>query len=166
MIFFESWTELWRTAASAVLVYAFVVLVLRVMGKRSASKMNNFDWIVTIAMGAIVGSSIVRRDTVLMESFVAIGVLLSLQYALTSATAKWGAVSRKVRLSPTLLVYDGEMIERAMAATRVTHEEVKGAARAAGHSDLADVRAVVLETNGSLSVVGASGSGENLLDEL
>ena len=163
MVFFESWEELFRIALSALLVYLFIIVGVRIAGKRSTAQMNNFDWIVTVALGSIVGSAILLKDVVLMEVFLSVGMLLGLQYAITKASGHWDAVSKSVRASPTLLFYDGAFHEEAMAHERVTQEEIKGAAREAGYGDLDEVQAVVLEANARLSVLGKS-VGTGLLD--
>lgn len=166
MIFFESWQELFRIAVSALLVYIFIVTGVRFMGKRSTAQMNNFDWIVTVALGSIVGSAIILKDVVLVEVFLAMGLLLGLQYAVTKAAARWDVVSRSVRAPPTLLFYGGVFHEKAMFEERVTRSEIEGAAREAGYSDLSGVQAVILESSAKLSILGKKGDPMGLLDNV
>ncbi len=164
MIFFESWAKLGRVAVSALLVYLFVILSVRVAGKRSTAQMNNFDWIVTVALGSAVGSAIILKDVVLAEVFLTIGLLLGFQYAITKAAAHWDLVSKTVRAPATLLFYNGVFHEEALAHERVTEEEVEAAAREAGHGDMNEVQAVVLEADAGLSVVKKESDRLGLLD--
>ena len=166
MIFFESWQELFRVAVSVLLVYIFIVAGVRFMGKRSTAQMNNFDWIVTVALGSIVGSAIILKDVVLIEVFLAMTLLLGLQYAVTKAAARWDVVSQSVRAPPTLLFYEGTFYEEAMFKERVTRSEIEGAAREAGYSDLSSVQAVILESSAKLNVLGKTGGSMGLLDNV
>ena len=166
MIFFESWQELFRVAVSALLVYPFVILSVRISGKRSTSKMNNFDWIVTVAMGSIVGSAILLKDVVMIEVFLSISMLLGLQYVVTKASTRFPAVSRAVRARPALLFFDGLFQEQTMAKERITKEEIKSAIRASGFCNLSEVGAVIMEADASLSVLQKTDNRPGLLDEV
>lgn len=166
MLFFESWGELFRITVSVVFIYIFIIAGVRFTGKRSTAQMNNFDWIVTVALGSIVGSAIILKDVVLAEVFLAIGLLLSFQYAITKAATRWDAVSKTVRAPPTLLFYEGTFHWEAMSRERVTCMEIEGAARESGYSDLSDIRAVILESSAKLSILGKSGGAAGLLDNV
>jgi uncharacterized membrane protein YcaP (DUF421 family) len=163
MSWFESWEELGRVALSAVALYAFIVAAVRVVGKRTTSQMNNFDWIVTVAIGSILGSGVLLRDVVVAEVVVAVGVLLGAQYLVTKGSVRWPSVSRVVRARPRLLLYDGELRDEALAVERVTPSEVEAAVRGSGFSDLSDVKAVVLEADATLSVIGHGTARTGLL---
>ena len=165
-MFFESWGELLRIAVSALLIYVFIIAGVRFMGKRSTAQMNNFDWIVTVALGSIVGSAIILKDVVLAEVFLAIGLLLGFQYAITKAAVRWDAVSASVRAPPTLLFYEGAFHTEAMAKERVTKAEIEGAARESGYSDLREVGAVIIESSAKLSILGKNGADTGLLENV
>ena len=166
MIFFESWRELFRIALSAFLVYPFIILCVRVAGKRSTAQMNNFDWIVTVALGSIVGSAILLKDVVLLEVFLALSLLLGFQYAITKAAVRWDTVSKVVRAPATLLFYDGGFIEAAMKHERIASRELESAVREAGYGNLSEVQAVILEADASFSVLGRKNAPSSLLDDV
>ena len=153
-IFFESWVELLRTGVTAVLFYLFIIVAIKVVGKRSTSKMNNFDWVVTVAMGAIMASTILAKDVALTEGLSALAVLLGLQFVFTSVSSRSAWVGSMLRSNPSLLVYEGTYLEEIMRRERVSREEIDGAIRRSGFSDLEKVWAVVLESNSELSVIG------------
>jgi uncharacterized membrane protein YcaP (DUF421 family) len=152
-MWFESWDSLQRTAVAAVVAYAGVVLFLRISGKRTLSKMNAFDLVVTVALGSTLSSIIVSKNVPLLDGLLAMSLLIALQFAVAwvSVRAKW--FEALVKSEPTVLAYRGELRAGAMAEQRVSREEVQAAIRDAGLSRLADAGAVVLETDGTFSVV-------------
>ena len=165
MLFFESWPEIVRVALSTLLVYPFIVLAVRLAGKRSTAQMNNFDWIVTVALGSMVGPAVLLEDVKLAEVFVAMSLLLIFQRLVTSAAKRWAPVSEAVAANPTLLYHDGAFDDAALRSARVTRDEVCSAARRAGFGDLAEVGAVVLEPGAEFSVL-AKGHGLALLESV
>jgi uncharacterized membrane protein YcaP (DUF421 family) len=152
-IFFDSWQVLIRTASIGVLAYAGLVFFLRLSGKRTLSKMNAFDLVVTVALGSTLASILVSRDVALAQGALALSLLIGLQFVITwtSVRARWlrGVVTGE----PALLVYDGRYLVDALRRERITESEVRAAIRSAGLAAVEDARAVVLETDGSLSVV-------------
>lgn len=153
MPLFQSWTELFRIAGTAVAAYFFVILAVRVSGKRSTSKMNNFDWIVTVALGSICGSIVLIKDVVLLEGFLAITVLLALQYITTRLAVRSKAVRNLLVSPPSLLYYQGEFLEGAMRKERVNQDEILNGARQQGYKSLDNIAAVILESDAELSFI-------------
>lgn len=153
--------SLLRIGASAPLLYLAVIAFIRLSGKRSTSQMNNFDWIVTVALGSLVGSGIILKDVGVLEAMLAIGILLGLQYLLTWSVIRSGVVADLVKSPPRLLVYQGEIIDSAMRRERVSERELMAAVRQRGLTSLARVTAVVLEADATLSVIAeADASGD------
>lgn len=155
-IFFRDANGLIRVLISAVFAYALVVTGVRLAGKRATSQMNNFDWIVTVAIGSIVGSTIVLRDLPLIEGLAAIATLLVAQGLVTKASTLWDPVSVAMYAEPTILYFSDRFVESAMAKERVTKQEILAAVRQAGYHTLEQVGAVVLETDAKLSVLPAA----------
>lgn len=158
-MFFDDWLGLVQVAVVGVLAYAAIVLLLRVTGKRTLSKMNAFDLIVTVALGSTLATVILSQDVALAEGLVAFAVLIFLQLAVAWLSARSTAVRDIVKGQPTLLLYRGEMMTQALVDQRVAPEEVMAAIRASGHRSLEQVGAVVLETDGSFSVIGSAAGG-------
>jgi len=142
-----------RAGLSGLIVYIAVVFLVRLAGKRATSQMNNFDWIVTVALGSIVGSTIVLKDLPLAEGLLAIVVLLGAQYTVTKASTYSSTISNLVYSEPTILFFRGEYIDSAMRKERITRQEVLSAIRESGIIQVEDVGAVVLETDAKLSVL-------------
>lgn len=152
-ILLDQQSDLVRILISAPIMYAAIVLVIRLSGKRATSQMNNFDWIVTVAIGSLVGSGIVLKGVTVLESVAAIAMLLLLQWVLTKSVlhSKW--ISRLVKAQPVVLLENGAFREKTMRRERVTKREVMSALRQQGLVDPDQVKWVILETNASFSVV-------------
>ncbi|MBB1432330.1 DUF421 domain-containing protein [Pseudoalteromonas sp. SG43-4] len=165
-MFFESWSEITRIVTTTLIIYPFLILATHLLGKRSFAKMNNFDWIITVAVGSILGSAILLKDVVIVEVLVAVSLLLFLQYLLTWISAHFSTFDKVVKTSPQLVFFDGEYIEAAMKDTRLTSTEVEGSVRKAGFGDLSTVMAVVFEADGELSIVPKSENYDQLIMKL
>ena len=155
-MFFDSWSGLLRTAVVGVLAYAGLVLLLRVSGKRTLSKMNAFDLVVTVALGSTLATIILSQDVALAEGLIAFALLIGLQFAITWLSTRSSTVSGLVKSEPALLLHNGRLLPQALRRERVTEAEVRAAVRSAGYARLDDLVAIVLETDGSLSAVPQS----------
>ena len=129
---FTDWAGVWRVLLSASLAYAATALLFRLAGTRSASQMNNFDWVVTVAMGAIVGATALRDGTVVAEGAAAVVALLFWQWALNFAAVRSGWFHDLMFHTPQLLYHDGEFLRSAMRSQRISEDEVLRAVRLAG----------------------------------
>ncbi|WP_043540096.1 DUF421 domain-containing protein [Salinarimonas rosea] len=162
--FLAPWSDLLRIVVVGTLAYAGLVLVLRVTGKRTLTKLNAFDLVVTVALGSTLATILLNRDVALAEGLTAFATLILLQWVVTFASVRSRRVHTLVKATPRLLVHRGEILEDALRQERVSRAEVLAAARSSGAPELSAVGAVVLETDGSLSVlsevrdVGAAGS--------
>lgn len=153
LVFFNSWGSLLRIVIIGVLAYATLVLFLRLSGNRTLSKMNAFDLIVTVALGSTLATVLLSKDVALVDGAVALALLISLQFIITWTSVRFRWVRRLVTGEPLMLLYQGEFLLMSLRQARVTQDEVLSAIRSSGLSDVTAVEAVVLETDGSLSVV-------------
>lgn len=158
-MFFESWMGLFRTAVVGICAYAALLLLVRVSGKRTLSKMNAFDLIVTVALGSTLATILLSKDTALAEGVLALALLIFLQLMITWLSVRSAKFSRLVKAEPRLLFHKGEFLEGAMQGERVNRGELLQAIRSQGISRLEAVEAIVLETDGSFSVLEKTNSG-------
>ena len=156
--------RLLRTLLLGVLVYSAVVLILRLSGKRTLSKWNSFDLIVTVALGSSLATALLTAQVSLPQGVLALALLTALQFAVTWLSVRVASFERLIKARPTLLVRDGELLHDAMRRERVPVSEIHAALRAHGIGSLDGVAAVVLETDGSFSVVRESVRGTALQD--
>ena len=151
--FFSSLSSIMRVFVVGALAYAALVLLLRVSGKRTLAKLNAFDLVVTVAFGSTLATVLLSRTVPLLDGIAAFVILILLQLGVAwlGVRARW--FRDLVTSEPTLLVRDGVLLEDAMQRERIDHGEVLAAIRQGGVVAMRDVRAVVLERDGSLSVV-------------
>lgn len=164
-VIFSNFDVIIRTVLVGVMAYLSLVVLLRVSGKRTLTKMNAFDFIVTIALGSILASIITSKDITLAQGITAFLVLVIMQYIFTKLSVKSQTFSNLIKSQPALLYYNGDFLTQNMKKERVLEIEIRQAARSSGKDDMSEVMAVVLETDGSISVI-TSQSDEPSLDKL
>lgn len=135
------------------LIYAALILFLRMAGKRSLASLNAFDMAVTVALGSLLASTAASAQIPLVEGMLAIAVLLALQWIVTRMSVASDSIRDLVRSTPRYLVRDGRFCIEAAEEERVTRAEVEEAMRKNGVGRFDRVAALVLETDGSFSVI-------------
>lgn len=165
-MFFDNWYGLVRAATVGALAYFGLIVFLRVSGKRTLAKMNAFDLVVTVALGSTLASALLTEDVALLEGLLGLAVLICLQFIVTWLSVRSRLIRRLVRSEPTLLYYRGQLLDRALRSERVTESEVYQAVRAGGFASLEAVRAVVLESDGSFSVVTSEAPSNSALAQV
>ena len=156
-MFFDTWFDLLRILLVGTLAYVALVVFLRITGKRTLSKLNAFDLVVTVSLGSTLATVLLNRNVSLSEGVAAFGLLIGLQFASTWLSVRSERFQGLIKAEPTLLLYRGEYLHAAMRRERITTEEILAVLRAQGLSHVADADAVVLETDGSISVVADLG---------
>lgn len=160
-MFYDGLLDLWRILLVGALSYAGLVALLRATGKRTLSKMNAFDLVVTVALGSTLASSLLSAEVTLSESLTAFALLCFLQYAVAWLSVRSLRFQRVIKAEPSLLVFRGRMLPARLKAERVAEAEILAGLRAEGVPRLEDAHAVVLETDGSFSVI-RSGPADTL----
>lgn len=158
-MFFDGWAGLARVIVVGTLAYVGLVVLLRVSGKRTLSKMNAFDLVVTVALGSTLATILLSNDVALAEGLVAFALLIGMQLAITWLSVRSEIVRRLVKAEPTMLLHRGELLREAMRRERVTEAEVQAAVRAQGIPSLEQAEVVVLETDGSFATVRRTEDG-------
>lgn len=157
-MFFDSASDLLRVVVVGTLAYVALIFLLRLTGKRTLSKMNAFDLVVTVALGSTLATVLLSKDVSLTEGVLAFAVLVFLQYAVTWTAVRYKPFENWIKAEPQLLFHNGQYLEGALRRERVTQEEVRAAMRSQGHDDPALIRSVVLETDGSMSIIARQDS--------
>lgn len=150
---FNGWDRLWSIAQSGIALYVGIILFVRIFGKRTTSQMNNFDWIITVALGGLVGSGILLKDVSVADAVFAAAWLMFLQWVTTSLIIRSERFCKLVRAEPTLLVNEGQLLTKNMRRERISSAEVSAALRDRGMKDVAEAQWVILETDATFSVV-------------
>lgn len=166
-MWFDTWADILRVLLVGSAAYGALMVVLRVSGKRTLSQLNAFDFVVTVSLGSTLATVLLSADTSWSEGVLALALLAGLQFLMAwiSTHLPWARPLFTSR--PAVLLRDGELLHEAMRRNRLSEGEVRQAVRTQGMGDLSDVGAVVLETNGSLSVIPASQYGNgSAMDEV
>jgi uncharacterized membrane protein YcaP (DUF421 family) len=159
-MFFDGWWGIWRVLIVGILSYVTLVLMVRISGKRTLSKMNAFDLIVTVALGSTLATIILSEDVAFAQGVLALALLVAMQYVVAWLSVKSKRARTLFKSEPSMLFYRGDYLSEAMGRERVTEEEVRSAIRSEGIAALDSVTAVVLETDGTFSVVGSGAGGD------
>jgi len=142
-----------RIMGSAIIVYILIIVYIRILGKRSTSELNNFDWIVTVSVGSIVASTVILKDISVTEGGLGIFILMILQFIVTKFMYQSESFREVVKSTPQLLLFEGEFIDENMKKERILKPEVYAAIRQSGLKSVKQIYAIVLETNSKMSVI-------------
>lgn len=145
----------------------WVLLTVRIVGLRSFSKMTAFDFVATVATGSLLASAATAtRWADFAQVLVAVAALMAVQAGL----AAWRKASARARKAlgnrPALLMRDGRFLDEQMRRTRVARQDVFAKLRMANVHDISEVRAVVLENTGDISVLHGAPIDPALLAEV
>jgi uncharacterized membrane protein YcaP (DUF421 family) len=137
----------------ALVVYAFLLVALRVAGRRELAQMTSFDLVLLLIISNAVQNSINAGDNSLAGGLVSAVTLLVLNWAMAFATWRWRRVERLVQGRPVRIVTDGRVHLGALRRELLTVEELRSALRKQGVMRISDCKQVVLEPDGTLSAV-------------
>jgi uncharacterized membrane protein YcaP (DUF421 family) len=165
-ILFQGWTPLLRTAIGTTVTYVALVVLLRIAGPRTLAKWYAFDLIVTVALGSTFANSVLSGDITVAQSLVGFVILIGLQFITAMAVAHWSQLRVVVNPQPTLLLHQGRFVHDAMRSQRVAEADVRAAVRQHGIARIEDVGAVVLEADGTFSVIRELGSAASALADI
>ena len=152
-MWFDNWSDVWRTLAVGTAAYVVLVVILRLSGKRTLAKLNAFDLVVTVAFGSTLATILLSGDVALAEGATALAALALLQFVVAWTSARLPGGRSVVNARPSLVLHDGKPLEDRLRAQRMTVGELRQAVRASGSGSFTDVAAVVLESDGTLSVI-------------
>jgi uncharacterized membrane protein YcaP (DUF421 family) len=137
----------------AVVIFFFVFLVTRIVGRRELSSLEPFDLILIIVMGDLVQQGITQSDQSVTGAVIVISTIALLSVAVSWASFRW----RRLRLltdgEPLVLIEDGEVIERNLRRERLTREDIEEEAREQQIASLGDIRWAILENGGQISFI-------------
>ncbi|MDD5233067.1 MAG: DUF421 domain-containing protein [Syntrophales bacterium] len=162
-MFWSGQWVLFRTAVIGILIYALLVLFLRISGKRTLSKMNAFDFVITVAIGSTLASVITSRETRLDQGALAILLLVGMQYVITWLSVRSDRFQSLIKAEPALLLFRGKCLKENMKRERVLRTEIEAALREQGISSVEETFAVVLETDGSFSIISRKGATDSAM---
>ncbi len=163
---FNGWESLGRVEVYAVVSFLLTIALIRVLGKRTISKMNPSDFVFTVALGSIIANWVLQSPVSLVDGIAATATMLLLQFGIERLTTRAEAIRRAAEGAPALLVYRGELLTDSMHRHDVNPKEINNALRQHGLTRVQDAGAVVLEIDGTFSVIRPDEVHHELLEEV
>ncbi|PSQ88838.1 MAG: DUF421 domain-containing protein [Bacteroidetes bacterium QS_8_64_10] len=166
-----SWIDTTPTTAlmivlSALGIYVALMLFTRAVGLRSFSKMSSFDFAITVAFGTILASTLYSKRPTLVEGLIALAALFGIQYVVAVLRVNVPGVNEATDNTPLLLMAGSEILYDNLKDARITEGDLKGKLRESNVIDYSQVRAVVFEATGDVSVLHADEDGPDLNPDL
>lgn len=149
-----------QMVVAAVCIYFYIMLVTRFAGKRTFAKMTSFDFAVTIAMGSILADAVNKPISNLMPAFVSLALLAALQVLFSKVLSSSSSAEKLLTNTPILLMKDGKIYEKNLEKALVSHADLMAKLREANVLQFSQVKAVIFETTGDISVLHTSDSIE------
>lgn len=148
-----------RILTVGTLAYIGLILFLRISGKRTLSKLSAFDFVVTIAIGSTLSTILLDKSVSLPEGLTAFAALILLQFIVSFTAVRVPWFNKIIQSEPKLLYLQGEFLRKAMKKEGIQETEILQVIRTAGLGSLEEAKAVVLEPDGSLSVISSEPKG-------
>lgn len=137
----------------AVVVFFFIFLVTRVVGRRQLSELEPFDLILLVVLGDLVQQGITQSDESVTGTLIVISTIALLSVALSWATFRFKALRPITEGEPIVLVHDGQPIMRNMRRERITLADIQEEMRQSQIVSIADLQWAILENDGQISCI-------------
>src|SRR6185312_16338088 len=118
-IFFNGWQPLIHIAFVGLTGYVALILFLRLSGKRTLSRMNAYDMVMTMALGSVLTKAMLTQEQSIVETVFAIALLIFFQFTVSFAAFRWRWAAFLAAPSPTVLYHDGRFLQDALRRERV-----------------------------------------------
>ena len=143
----------WEIIVRSLVVYAFLLVILRITGKRQVGQLAPFDLVLLLVLSNAVQNSMNGGDNSLVGGLISATTLIALNYTIGFATFRSKKLEALIEGRPQVLVHNGHLFADVMANAQLTQHELDAALRQAGCANIGDCHSVILENNGSVSVV-------------
>ncbi|WP_372637880.1 DUF421 domain-containing protein [Fodinibius sp.] len=148
-----TWTAVLMASLSALGIYIALILFTRMGGLRSFSKMSSFDFAITVAIGSVIGSTVLSDSPPLYLAIAALAALYIIQIVVASLRGRSSLVDKLVNNEPLLLMKGTNILEENLREAKVTHADLRAKLREANATQLSQVKAVVMEATGDIAVL-------------
>jgi uncharacterized membrane protein YcaP (DUF421 family) len=143
----------WELIVRSVVVYAFLLVILRITGKRQVGQLAPFDLVLLLVLSNAVQNSMNGGDNSLVGGLISAATLIALNYTIGYAAFRSKRLESIIEGRPQVLIHNGHLFQDVMAGSQLTHHELEAALRQAGCANIGDCHSAILENNGSISVV-------------
>ncbi len=145
-----------------VIVYIFLIVGLRLSGKRELAQLNPFDLIVLLTLSNTVQNAIIGNDNTVTGGIIGAASLLAVNYLVVRFLYDHRKIDQLVEGSPDVLIENGKVHEHKLKRELITKEELGAAARKQGFDSLSEVQQCVLEPGGTLSFTARKPATEDI----
>ncbi|UJH90473.1 DUF421 domain-containing protein [Antarcticibacterium sp. 1MA-6-2] len=160
-IYWNGFEPLVRILIVGTLAYISIVLVLRMSGKRTLAKMNAFDFVITVTIGAVFGRVLTAKNVAISEAVTAFVLLAFLQFIFSYVETRSSSFRKIFTARPKMIYYKDSFIEKNLRKERLVKSDVLGSIRKKGIGSLEEVEAIILEADGTISVIEKASNRRN-----
>lgn len=143
----------WELVARGVIVYVFLLTLLRITGKRQIGQLAPFDLVLLLVLANAVQNSMNAGDNSLVGGLITATTLIGLNFIVGLLTQRYKKLEAVIEGRPQVIIHNGKLFEEVMAKAQLTHHELNSALRRSGCSSIEEVHSAILENNGAISVV-------------
>lgn len=137
----------------ALLVYFFLLIAFRIMGKRSLAEITTFDFVLLLIIGEAIQQGLLGEDFSLINAFVIVATLLSIEIVLSLLKQRSSMADKLLEGTPLLIVDRGKLLKRQMKEEKIDEDDILEAARKQGLERIEDVKYAILEKNGEINII-------------
>ena len=142
----------WEFVLRGVLVYFFLLVILRITGKRQTGQLAPFDLVLLLVLSNAVQNAMNGGDNTVLGGIISATTLIALHNVIAFVTFKSKTLELWIEGTPRTLIHNGVLYQDVMRGELLTHHELAAALRAAGCAEIAHVRVATLENNGQITV--------------
>ncbi len=143
----------WELVVRGIIVYIFLLALLRITGKRQVGQLAPFDLVLLLVLANAVQNSMNAGDNSLIGGLITAATLVCLNFVVGLVTQRYKSLEAVIEGRPQVLIHNGKLFGDVMAKAQLTHHELKSALRRSGCASIEEVHSAILENNGSISVV-------------
>ncbi|HSH53933.1 MAG TPA: YetF domain-containing protein [Methylotenera sp.] len=144
----------WELVLRGLVVYAFLIVLLRLTGKRQIGQLSPFDLVLLLILSNAVQNSMNAGDNSLIGGLISATTLIAVNYLMGLVTFKSKKVEEFIEGRPQVLIHQGELFEDVMTDAKLTRHELDSTLRQSGYFEIKDIKLAILENNGNVTVQG------------
>ncbi len=144
----------WELVVRGIVVYMFLIIVLRLTGKRQIGQLSPFDLVLLLILSNAVQNSMNAGDNSLVGGLITATTLIAANYIVGLITFKSKKLEEIIEGRPQVLIHDGKLFEEVMNEAKLTRHELDSTLRQSGYFEIKEVKLAILENNGRVTVQG------------
>ncbi len=144
----------WELIVRGVVVYAFLILLLRLTGKRQIGQLLPFDLVLLLILSNAVQNSMSAGDNSLIGGLILAATLVAVNYLVGLITFKSKKMEAMIEGRPQVIIHEGKLFDDVMDEAKLTRDELYSSLRQSGYFEIKDIKLAILENNGTITVQG------------